>query len=58
MFHPFPNWLFADGGIYLNSANKVVHLSRCDTHDLYNTDTRDMKIHSHVILAFTKFSSG
>jgi len=47
MFHPFPNWLLAGGGIYskhLNSASKVVHLARCETQDLYNTDTPDMKI--------------
>ena len=26
----------------LISANKVVHLARCATQDLYNTDTSDM----------------
>jgi len=26
----------------INSANKVVHFSRCATQDLYNTDTSDM----------------
>jgi len=50
MFHSFPSYLFADGGIYskhVNSASKVVHLARCETQDLYNTNAPDMKIHSH-----------
>jgi len=33
--------------MHLNSADRVVHLARCETQDLYNTDTLDMKIHSH-----------
>ena len=28
--------------MHLNSANKVVHLPRCATQDLYNTDTSGM----------------
>ena len=42
----FPIRLFANGVIsskHLNSANKLVHLSRCATQDLYNTHTSDMK---------------
>jgi len=27
---------------HLNSANEVVHLARCETQDLYNTDTSDI----------------
>jgi len=41
----FSHSVVANAGIYskhLNSANEVVHLARCATQDLYNTDTSDM----------------
>jgi len=37
--------LFANGGVqskHLNLANIVVHLARCETQGLYNSDTSDM----------------
>jgi len=45
MVQHFRIQFFANGGIWskhLNSANKMVHLARCATQDLYNIDTSDM----------------
>jgi len=39
---------------HLHLANKVVRLARCETQDLYNTDTSDMN-ESVLIFTFAEF---